>query len=110
MTKLNEFLTKQKIDPRRVLLASRKVESARPEDREIRRARRAVKMGEKPSDAMKAMAEKKPRSGKPVTPPTLDKALVGKPLSGAAKTRIARAVNQILADKKKGEVAVSDLF
>jgi len=109
MSKLSDYLEKQKIDPRRVLNASRKLEALRPEDRAIRLARKRVKAG-KPTDAEKELAEKQRRSGRAVSRPTLDRALAGGALSGAAKVRVLRAVNGVLAQKKKGEAAIGDLF
>ena len=109
MSKLSDFLGAQKIDPRRVLAASKKSEALTEEDRKIRLARHR-KRGGKPTDAEKELAEKKPRSGKSVTPPTLNRALQGEKVSGSAKTRITRAVNAVLTTKKKDAVALSDLF
>ena len=45
-----------------------------------------------------------------MTKPTLDAALRGDKISGAAKTRITRAVNNLLTAKKKPEVTFRDLF
>ena len=76
MSKLSDFLGAQKIDPRRVLSASKKAEALTEEDRQIRLARHRKRAG-KPTDAEKELAEKKPRSGKSVTPPALHRALQG---------------------------------
>jgi len=110
MSKLKEFLDKEKIDPRRILIASKQIEALRDEDRAIRLAKRNVRNG-KPTDADKALADKKRRSGRPVTRPLLDKALEGKRVSPKAKDRIARAVNKVLETKmKKTQVSATDLF
>ncbi len=109
MSKLSDFLTKQKIDPRRIVAVSKRLESHRVEDRSIRLARRRVK-GTKATDAEKEHAEKKMRSGRPVAPPALARAMRGDAMSSHAKKRIARAVNHVLATKKKPEVGVGDLF
>ena len=98
-----------RIDPRRVLAASKKAEALTGEDRQIRLARHKARGG-KPTDAEKALAEKKPRSGKSITPPTMARALRGEKVSGAAKTRITRAVNAVLTTKKKDAVSLRDLF
>lgn len=109
MSKLKDFLEKEKIDPRRVLAASKRVERLGDEDRAIRLAKSQVRGGAS-DEATKELAGKKPRSGRPVTPSTLDAAIEGRPLSGPAKTRIVRAVNQVLGTKKKPEVGVRELF
>lgn len=111
MTKLSDFLKKQKIDSRRVLVASRDIEQLRREDRVIKLAKhRAKSDDEAAKEAAKEAAAKKPRSGRPVSLPTLARAIEGGSLSGAAKTRIVRAVNAVLTTKKKSEVTLRDLF
>ncbi len=111
MSKLDDYLKKHKIDGRRVLAASNELEALRPEDRTIRLAKKVAKTGdEKAKEAAKETAAKKPRSGRPVTRPTLDRALADRTVSGPAKTRILRAVNHVLATKKKGEASLRDLF
>jgi hypothetical protein len=107
MSKLSDYLQQQKIDPRRLLVASRDLEQLRPEDRAVRLAKRRLKGGD---ETVKEAAEKERRSGRPVSQPTLDRALGGAALSPAAKTRILRAVNAVLSTKKKSEVALRDLF
>jgi hypothetical protein len=109
MSKFSDFLKTQKIDSRRVLLASKDHESFRSEDRAVRLAERLVKRGIA-SDAQKATAEKERRSGRPVTRPTLARAMAGGKLSGAARKRLTRAVNLVLKQKKKSEVTNADLF
>jgi hypothetical protein len=102
-SKFQEFLSSQKIDPRRVLVASRAIERLRPEDRAIRR--------QKPAAEGEAGAEKKkPRSGRPVTPRLLESAIQGKSVSGPAKQRLLRAVNRILEQKKKDSAEFRALF
>jgi hypothetical protein len=107
MSKLNDYLTKQNIDSRRVLNASHDLEALRPEDRIAKLAKKRLKAGD---EKAKEAAEKKPRSGKPLTAPTLARALAGQSLSGSSKTRLLRAVNQVLSAKKKGEASLRDLF
>ena|ERR1700742_2421749 len=107
MSKLNDYLQKEKIDPRRVLIASQELEALRPEDRKTKLAKKRAKGGD---EAAKEAAASKPRSGRPVSRPTLDRALAGQPVSGAAKTRVLRALNAVLKQKKKSEVAIRDLF
>lgn len=114
MSKLQDYLKQQKIDPRRLLAASHKLEASQPEDRVTRLAKKKAKGGD---ESAKEAAGKKPtRSGKPLTQPTLDRALHAEKaeksgaLSGAAKTRILRALNSVLTAKKQPEAQLKDLF
>ena len=107
MSKLQDYLKNQNIDPRRVLAASHTLEASRPEDRSTRLAKKRAKGGD---ESAKEAAAKKPRSGKPLSRPTLDRALAGQSVSGAAKTRLLRALNVVLGQKKKGEASLKDLF
>ena len=107
MSKLDDYLKTQKIDPRRLLVASKDLESLQREDRIVRLAKKQAKGGD---ESKKEAAAKERRSGRPVSRPTLDRALTGGSVSGAAKTRILRAVNAVLAQKKKGEVTLRELF
>jgi len=111
MAKLDDYLKTNKIDARRVLVASKSIERQRPEDRKIVAAKKTAKSGDDAAkEAVKELAAQKPRSGRPVTGPSLRRALAGKPVSGPARTRIVRAVNAVLEQKKKPTVAFSDLF
>lgn len=108
-SKFAQFLTDNKLDPRRVAAASRELERLRPEDRAKRLARRAAKKSDaKPAEG----AEKptKPRSGRPATARALSAAGEGKPLSGPTKTRLLRAVNHLLEQKKKSATDLKTLF
>ena len=108
-SKFAEFLTANKIDTRRVAIASREIERLRPEDRAKRLARRTAKKSEtKPAEG----AEKptKPRSGRPATDRLLAAAAAGKPVTGPAKTRLLRAVNRVLEQKKKSATDLKSLF
>jgi hypothetical protein len=108
MSKFSDFLAKHGIDSRRVLVASKTIETLRPEDRAIKlRQRQMRKKEEKPTEENRP---KKPRSGRPLAGPSLQKALSGEALSGAAKSRILRAVNAVLLQKKKAEASLNDLF
>jgi hypothetical protein len=111
MSKLSDYLQTQKIDPRRILATSHELEASRPEDRKTRLAKRRAKgADEKAKEAAKEAAAIKPRSGKPLSRPLLDRALAGGTLSGAAKTRILRALNALLTTKKKSEANLRDVF
>ena len=112
-TKFSEFLQTQKIDPRRLLVASRKLERTRPEDRRYRLKMRRGKGEEKPADASaeaEMSAPEKPHSGRPVTQQLIERAAAGKPVSGPAKTRLLRAVNAVLSQKKKDPADLRALF
>ena len=108
-TKFADFLSQNNIDPRRVLSASQKLERLRPEDRRMRLERRSARKSEDSDD--KKEAGPKPRSGRPVTPRLLSAATTeGKSVSGPAKTRLLRAVNHVLEQKKKDAVDMRALF
>ncbi len=108
-SKFAQFLSDNKIDPRRLAAASREIERLRPEDRAKRLARRQAKRSEtKPAEG----AEKpgKPRSGRPATARVLGAATAGKPIPGPSKTRLLHAVNRLLEQKKKPAVELKTLF
>lgn len=106
--KFAAYLAQAKIDPARLLTASHKVEALRPEDREIKRAKRSA--AGKDDDAAKAARTKKPRTGRPVTERLLRAAIAGQPVSGPAKHRLLRAVNAVHATKKQPEADLRKLF
>lgn len=110
MSKLSDFLEKEKIDPRRLLSVSAKLEGLRSEDRDIRLARRMTRGGKDVSDSVKELAAKKPRSGRSVSRPTLDRALRGESVSAGARRRIGRAVNYIRQQRKQDPIATPELF
>lgn len=110
-SKFSQFLADNKLDQRRILAASRNIEKLRPADRRLRLAKRsgkaaAASAGEAPDEKV----PEKPRSGRPITKPLLNNVLAGKPVAGPAKTRLLRAVNHVLAQKKKDPVDLRALF
>jgi hypothetical protein len=107
MSKFSDYLQTKKIDPRRILVASRDIENLRPADRSTRLAKKRAKGGD---ETAKEAAAAERRSGRAVSRPTLDRALTGATVSPAAKTRILRALQAVLTQKKLGEVALRDLF
>jgi len=107
-SKLATFLSSKKIDARRVISASHALETLRPEDRQIKLNRRRAKGAEGGEAAPKE--ERKPRSGRPVTPRAMHAALSGKPVSGPTKHRIMRAVNHLLEQKKGEKIDLRALF
>ncbi|MDO9017458.1 MAG: hypothetical protein Q8S73_17725 [Deltaproteobacteria bacterium] len=107
-SKLAGYLTENKIDPARVLVASAQIETLQPEDRAIRLAKRQTRG--KDDDAAKAAKAKRARTGRPVTLPGLTKALKGEALSGPYKLRVLRAVARIAEQKKLAAPELSNLF
>lgn len=105
-TKLADFLKSKKIDARRVLVASHKLETLRKEDKEIKLNKRRAKGG----DEAAKKEERKPRTGRPVTERAIAAALAGKTISGPTKQRILRAVNHLLEQKKAEKVDLKALF
>ncbi len=106
-SKFKDFLAEKKLDARRVISASGKLERLTAADRKIRLAKRQAKKSD--GDKKDAPTEK-PRSGRPVTQRAIAAALLGKVISGPQKTRILRAVNHLLEQKKQGAVELSALF
>jgi hypothetical protein len=109
MSKFSDFLQGNKIDPRRIAASSSFLEKLRPEDRSSRLQQRQSKAKEGGATPTAEGAAKR-RSGRPVTPQLLKKALEGKPVTGPAKTRLLRAVNRLLEQKKKDPVDLRALF
>jgi len=108
--KFSQFLTDNKIDPRRVIAVSKHIEGLRPEDRRTRLARRSKAGGDKPAAPEAEAKPAKPRSGRPVNPVLLRRLEAGKKVSGPAKQRLVRALNHILTLRKKEPVDVRALF
>jgi hypothetical protein len=113
-TKLDTFLSSNKLNPKRLLAVSHKLETHKREDRSIKLAKRQAKKGgaegAAPAEGEEKKAPGKPRSGRPVTPRALDQAIAGKTVSGPTKQRILRAVNYLLEQKKKEKVELKALF
>lgn len=107
-TKLEDFLKERKIDPRRILAASADIERLRPEDRAIKLAQHKARTSE--DKKKEGLAAKKPRSGRPITERALNAALQGKPISGPQKTRLLKAVNRLLEQKKQDPATLHHLF
>ncbi len=74
-------------------------------------AKRAARKSEDAEKKKKeGLAAKKPRSGRPVTDRAIAAAIAGKKVSGPMKTRILKAVNHILGQKKQEPVDLRALF
>ena len=108
MSKLSDFLTTNKIDSRRVVGVSRSLERPTAADKLLRAKKSAIKAGKAEKD--EAITKAKPKSGRRVTQPSIDAAAKGEAISGPSKQRIVRAVNSILAGRKKPEIGFRDLF
>jgi hypothetical protein len=109
MSKFADAIKTHKIDPRRILATSSKLEKLRPEDRTIRLAKAKAKKSDDKKEAG-GEAPKKPRSGRPITQRAIDAAMAGKPITGPQKTRMLRAVNAILEKKKASPLELKALF
>lgn len=111
-SKFSEFITKQKLDPRRILAASRSIERLRPEDRTLRQQRKMQGGSDSAASSEEGTQEAppKPRSGRPVTRVLLSAATGGGKISGPAKNRLLRAVNHLLVQKKQAAVELKSLF
>jgi len=111
-SKFSTFLKDNKIDPRRLLVASKRIERLGPQDRRIKLEKRNAKAGGAAPAAAEGekTAPAKPKSGRPVTPRLVAAATGGKSVPGPAKTRLLRAVNRVLEQKKKPAVDLRALF
>jgi hypothetical protein len=108
-SRFSEFLSTEQIDPRRLLVASRQIERLRPEDRAVRLKKRLAKKSDAAAtDSKEPGAER--RSGRAVTPRLLQQAQAGSKLSGPQKTRLVRALNRVLEQKKKEPVDIRKVF
>ena len=106
-SKFSQLLASKKIDPRRILVASRQIEKLTSEDRLIRLNKRRAKSGEGDKEEKES---RKPHTGRPVTQRALDAALAGAEVSGPTKSRLLRAVNRVLEQKKQEQVDLKALF
>jgi hypothetical protein len=111
-SKFATFLKDNKIDPRRLLVTSKRLEKLGPADRRIKFEKRKAKAnpGAAPAADGEKSAPAKPKSGRPVTPRLLEAATGGKPVTGPAKTRLLRALNGVLEQKKKPAVDLRAIF
>ncbi len=107
-SKFAQFIAQKKIDARRIVATSRRLERLQPEDRAIKRNKRVAKKAEGGEGAAKET--RKPRSGRPVTQRAVQAALTGGAVSGPTKTRILRAVNHLLEQKKQEKATLRELF
>jgi hypothetical protein len=108
-TKFAEFVKAKKLDPRRIMRASHALEALQVEDRAIRLAKRRAK-GSEAGDDKTPKETRKARSGRPVTDRAMTAAMKGGKISGPTKTRILRAINHLLEQKKQEKVELRTLF
>jgi hypothetical protein len=110
--KLASFLDTNKLNPKRLLVVSHKLETLQRDDRSMKLAKRQGKKAADAGTAKEGDAKetRKPRSGRPVTERALSSALEGGTISGPTKQRILRAVNYLLEQKKKDKVELKTLF
>ena len=110
-TKFAKFLEDNKIIGLRLQSASAKIERLTTEDRAfIAEVARKKSLAGRKNAASVVIEKKKIHTGRPVTSSLIDDASLGKPVSGPAKTRLLRAVNHVLEQRKKPVVAIKDLF
>lgn len=105
-SKLEAFLADKKIDTRRLLATSKRLENLHPEDRAVK----LKKLQARKKEGSEKVEAPKGRSGRPVSQRTLDAAFSGGVVSGPAKTRILRAVNFLLEKKKAEPTDLKSLF
>lgn len=110
-TKFSKFIEESKIDPRRLVAVSRRLERLSDEDRMFLAAfaRARALAGRKKGAEMKR-EKRKLHSRRPVSPAAIDLACAGKPVGGPTKTRMLRAVNHILEQRKQSAVELKALF
>ena len=111
--KFATFLQTNKLNAKRLLAVSHKLETLQRADRSIklgqRQGKKAAAEAGTASDADKKV-NTKPRSGRPITERALASALAGKAVSGPTKHRILRAINFLLEQKKKDKIELKTLF
>jgi hypothetical protein len=107
-TKFAEFIAAKKLDARRIMAVSHRMEQLQPEDRIIKLNKRRARVAEASEGVPKET--RKPRSGRALTPRALDAALKGGKLSGPTKTRFLLAVNHLLELKKQEKIELRILF
>jgi hypothetical protein len=105
-----QFVAARKLDHRRILAVSRRLERLQTEDRLIKLNKRRAKKAASDGGDNAPKETRKPRSGRPVTPRALNAALRGSAISGPTKTRILQAVNHLLGLKKQDKVDLKALF
>ena len=107
-SKFAQFIASKKLDARRIVAASHKLERLLPEDRAIRLNKRRAKAGEGERTRPRRRARPAAAALSPIA--RSQAALSGGPLSGPTKTRILHAVNHLLEQKKQEKVELRVLF
>ncbi len=108
MGTFSEFLDSKGLKDEDILQRSRRMETLRSKDRELRRLR-ALKRRKAPQQSYEEAGIEKPRSGRPLQREHLAAARNDIPVPGPVRSKILRAVNDLLA--KRGEsVTAPELF
>lgn len=108
--KLATFLDSNKLNTKRLLAVSHKLETLQRADRALKLGKRQGKKAAENGTEGAAKVTGKPRSGRPVSSRALTAALAGSAVSGPTKQRILRAVNYLLEQKKKDKVDLRVIF
>ncbi len=111
-SKFANFIQESGIDPRRLMAASAKIECLKLAGRQALAAAKKKKGKKEGKEGEAAPAAAKPElpSTRPVTRVLFDRAIAGKAVRSKSKTRLLRAVNRVLEQKKKDAVDLRALF
>ena len=110
--KLSTFLDSNKLNPKRLLAVSHKLETLQRDDRTIKLGKRQGKKAATPAPRRRRQDE----VGEAALGSSRDAARARRradgrrPISGPTKQRILRAVNYLLEQKKKDKVELKTLF
>jgi len=104
----SDFIASKGIKDEDILAVSRRLETLRSKDRELRR-QRALKRRTAPQKSYDEAGIEKPRSGRPLQPGHLEAAKNDIPVPGPVRTKLVRAINEILS-KQGASVTAPELF
>lgn len=108
MGTFSDFLESKGLKDEDILRRSRRLETLRSKDRELRRLREA-KRRRSPQQSYQEAGIEKPRSGRPLRKEHLEAARNDIPVPRPVRTKIVRAVNALLG-KSGDEVSATELF
>lgn len=108
MSKFSDFISEHNLHPRRIAIASTQLEQQTADDLKLIALKKQMKEGKVDKDEV--VLKQKPHSGRPVTDAAIRKAMAGQVVSGPVKTRLVKAVNVLLSQKKKEEITIRELF
>lgn len=109
MGQFADFLSEKGLSPDQILRVSRRIESLRDADRALMR-KRALKRRTSAGQSYEEANLAKPRSGRPLRPGHLAAATGDQPVPGPVRTKLVRAVNQILQKKGQEPIRHPQLF